>query len=122
MQKYKSILIATLGWGSVLWLVGYLLGMILFFVIPTELIGWIITPVGIALTMWVLIRKIHQQHFYEYLVIGIVWAALAVMLDYVFLVKMLNNATYYKLDVYFYYATTLLLPLLIGRWKLRKRE
>ena len=40
----------SLGWGFVLWLVGYVLGLALFFALPPSLIGWAIMPVGIALT------------------------------------------------------------------------
>lgn len=36
----------TLGWGFLLWLIGYALGMILFSIVPHSLIGWIIMPIG----------------------------------------------------------------------------
>ena len=41
-----------------------------------------------------------------------IWAVLAIVLDYIFIVKLLAPVDgYYKLDVYLYYANCLLLPL-----------
>lgn len=43
---------------------------------------------------------------------------MAVVLDYIFLVKMFNvGASYYKPDVVLYYLMTLLLPIVVGYWK-----
>jgi hypothetical protein len=48
---------------------------------------------------------------------------IAIVFDYVFLVKVLNPADgYYKLDVYLYYVFTLILPLIIGWLKIRRLE
>ena len=44
----------SLGWGFLLWLVGYALGIAFFAVLPARLIGWAVMPLGIALTLWVL--------------------------------------------------------------------
>lgn len=105
----------TLIWGFLLWLCGYLLGMVLFFLVPVELLGWIISPIGIVLTSWVVWTKIKFDRWFDYVVLGLVWLFLAVVLDYIFLVKLLQPADgYYKLDIYFYYVSTLLLPLVIG--------
>jgi ABC-type uncharacterized transport system permease subunit len=105
----------ALGWGFVLWLFGYLLGMILFFVMPKDLIGWAITPFGIIITLWALLKKIHSDKFDYYLHLGIVWALIAIVLDYIFLVKMLHVEGYYKSDVCLYYALTFILPL-VAYW------
>ena len=106
-------------WGFGLWLVGYALGIALFPVVSTAAIGWVIAPIGVALTLWVLLEKVHGDSFGYYLQLAIVWVALAVACDYVFLVKMFKPADgYYKLDVYLYYVLTLALPLLVG---LRRR-
>lgn len=111
----KQSLKDTLGWGVVLWFIGYVLGIILFAMVPPQLIGWVIMPIGIYLTIWVLCKKITLRPFLGYLPISISWAVLAVVLDYFFLVKLFNPADgYYKLDVYLYYATTLALPLVVG--------
>jgi len=38
----KLLVKDSLGWGFLLWLVGYILGIALFFVIPSDLIGWVV--------------------------------------------------------------------------------
>jgi hypothetical protein len=108
------------GWGFILWFVGYALGMILFFIVPISIIGWILTPLGIIITLWVLFKKVKGDSFQYYLFLGIVWTLIAVIFDYFFLVKLLRPADfYYKLDVYLYYALTFILPLVVG-WRKNK--
>lgn len=118
MAKQQSQLLwDSLGWGTILWLIGYVLGIFLFFIVPAPLIGWIIMPFGIALTVWVLTRRIRAADFQHYVVIAAVWTVIAVVLDYLLIVKTFNPPDgYYKLDVYLYYALTLLLPLIVG-WR-----
>lgn len=112
----KQFLKDAFGWGALLWLIGYVLGMVLFFLVPAALIGWIITPIGIALTIWVLRKKTKGDSFQYYFLLAIIWALIAIVFDYVFLVKMLNPVDgYYKLDVYLYYLLTFALPLLFGK-------
>lgn len=107
-------------WGTILWFVGYVLGIVLFMVVPPALIGWVITPIGIALTLWVLFKKIQFQSWSEYLVLAVIWTTLAIILDYFLLVKVFKPVDgYYKLDVYVYYLTTFVLPLVVG-WKKTK--
>jgi hypothetical protein len=107
----KKFYIDAFGWGFVLWFIGYLLGMILFFVVPPNLIGWIILPIGIIITLWVLFKKIKGDSFNYYLHLAIAWTLIAIVFDYLFIVKALNADGYYKLDVYVYYALTFILPL-----------
>jgi hypothetical protein len=45
---------------------------------------------------------------------------MAVALDYIFLVKLFKATDYYKVDVYVYYVLTLLLPIVVGWYKVRK--
>jgi len=105
----------TLGWGIVLWLVGYVLGMVLFAFVPPSAIGWIILPIGIAVTLWVLLRRVAHESLQHYVTLAAAWTAIAVVFDYLFIVKALHPADgYYKLDVYVYYVLTLLLPLVVG--------
>lgn len=107
----------ALGWGVLLWLIGYALGMVLFPFVPPSAIGWIIMPIGIAITLWVLSKKVKGDSFEYYVLVAIAWALIAVVFDYVFLVRLLHPADgYYKLDVYLYYALTLVLPLIVG-WR-----
>jgi hypothetical protein len=99
-------------WGFVLWLIGYLLGMILFFVVPSDMIGWVILPIGIIITLWVLLKRIKGDSFNYYLLLAIAWTLIAIVFDYLFIVKALKPVDgYYKLDVYLYYALTFVLPL-----------
>ncbi len=113
----KQISKDTLGWGFILWLIGYVLGIILFAFVKPEVIGWIIMPIGIVITLWVLFKKIKTETFKYYLILGIVWTLIAIVFDYFFLVKVFKPADgYYKLDVYLYYAFTFILPFLVG-WR-----
>ena len=120
MKVNAHLLKATLGWGFALWLIGYALGFVMFMFVPTYLIGWAIMPIGVALTLWVLLKRIHHISREEYALLGVVWTFVAVVCDYLFLVLLLKPADgYYKLDVYLYYALTLLLPIVVGWYKTR---
>jgi hypothetical protein len=104
-------------WGSMLWLIGYVLGIVLFFFVPASLIGWIIMPIGILITLLVLMKKVHGDSFNYFVLLACVWALLAIIFDYFLLVKVVNPADgYYKIDVYIYYLLTFVLPVLFG-WK-----
>ena len=116
----KQFLKDSLGWGFILWLVGFGLSMILFSLVPPALIGWIIMPIGIALALWVLFKRTKGGSFKYYLALGLVWALIALVFDYFFIVKAFKPVDgYYKLDVYLYYGLTLALPLFAG-WRKSK--
>ena len=118
MKIHKQFYKDTLGWGFLLWLFGYLLGIILFFAVPKSMIGWVITPVAVIVTLWVLIKKIKSVSFPYYFSIAVIWTALAVVLDYFLIVKAFKPEDgYYKPDVYLYYSLTFVLPLVVGLWK-----
>ena len=111
----KQLLKDSLGWGFILWLIGYLLGFVFFFVLPTSLIGWAIMPIGLAITLWVLLKKVNSESFEYFLILAVIWTAIAVAFDYLFIVKTLKPADgYYKLDVYLYYTLTFISPLIVG--------
>lgn len=113
----KKVFVDILGWGFLLWLIGYGLGIMLFVLVPPTVIGWIITPIGTAITLFVLFKKIRSTSFSYYLLISVSWLLIAVVCDYLFLVKAFKPADgYYKLDVYFYYFLTFALPILVG-WR-----
>lgn len=119
----KQFLKDALGWGFILWLIGYALGIILFSVVPIFVVGWIIMPVGIAITLWVLLKKVKADSFQYYVLLAFVWVLIAVVFDYFFIVKAFKPADgYYKLDVYLYYALTFALPLIVGWRKKLIRE
>jgi len=116
----KKFLYQSIGWGIGLWLIGYVLGIIFFMIMPANLIGWVISPIGILITLWVLLKKVKGDDMIYYLKIAIVWTAIAVVFDYLFLVLLFKPADgYYKLDVYFYYTITFIFPLLVGIFKTR---
>ncbi len=113
----RQLLKDSLGWGFVLWLIGYVLGIIFFFVFPPSLIGWVIMPIGLIITLWVLLKKVKGDTLRYYLTLAVAWTAIAVALDYLFIVKAFKPADgYYKLDVYLYYLLTFIVPLIIG-WR-----
>lgn len=115
----RRLIIDALGWGVVLWLIGYVLGFVLFFVFPPALLGWVIMPIGVLISLWVLIKKIKGKSLRYFLTLAATWTLIAVTFDYLFLVKLLKPADgYYKLDVYLYYFLTFLLPLAVG-WSKR---
>lgn len=113
----KQLFKDAFGWGFVLWLIGYALGIILFALVPLSLIGWIIMPIGTVITLWVLLKKVNGATFRNYVSLAIVWTIIAIVFDYIFIVKAFKPANgYYKPDVYVYYALTFVLPLIVG-WR-----
>lgn len=113
---YKDALM----WGFILWLIGYVLGIALFPILPQSLLGWVIMPIGVVITLWVLLKKMKGESMQYYFLLGVMWLLIAVICDYFFLVKLFNPADgYYKPDVYLYYVLTFALPLVVGRRKVR---
>jgi hypothetical protein len=115
----RQLVIDGFGWGFVLWLVGYLLGILLFMFVPAALLGWVIMPIGSGVTVWVLLKQIDGEmvHFFK---LAVIWTLIALLFDYIFLVKLLKPVDgYYKLDVYLYYLLTFSLPLIVGKYKQR---
>ena len=114
----KQLLKDAFGWGLILWLIGYVLGIILIFMLPPARVGWVIMPIGLLITVWVLLKKVIAGDFGYYVILALVWTAIAVGFDYLFIVKAFNPVDgYYKPDVYLYYALTISVPLVVGWWK-----
>jgi signal peptidase I len=112
----------TLGWGFILWLIGYALGFVFFALVPANMIGWFIMPIGAVITLWVAFNKVTGDSMRHYGQVALAWTLIAVLGDYLFIVKMLKPADgYYKPDVYLYYALTLAIPLLAG-WRRTSRR
>jgi hypothetical protein len=117
----RQLLKDTILWGFLLWFFGYILGFVFFAFVPQNLLGWAIMPFGLAITFWVLFKKIKSNDFRDYLTLAVVWTIMSVLFDYFFLVKLLNPADgYYKLDVYLYYLLTFLTPLMVGWFKTKR--
>lgn len=86
-------------------------------------IGWVIMPLGTVITLWVLFKKIKSSKFSYYPTLAIVWTPIAIIFDYIFLVKMFKPQDgYYKLDVYIYYLLTFTLPTLVGLLKTKQKS
>ncbi|MFA6005665.1 MAG: hypothetical protein WC775_04240 [Patescibacteria group bacterium] len=117
-EKVKNMLT----WGFVLWVTGYIAGFVLFFVVPKDYIGWVITPFAILFTVWVLFKKVKRPELMCYFGTGLIWTLMAMILDYIFIVMLLKTGTsYYKPDVFLYYGLTFLLPILVGYWKFKHK-
>lgn len=115
-QLYKDVL----GWGFLIWFIGYILGFVFFTILSASIIGWAIMPIGIIVTLLILYKKIKSDSFRHYVLIAISWTLIAITLDYLLIVKVLKPADgYYKLDVYLYYILTFAIPLLVG-WRKTK--
>jgi hypothetical protein len=119
----RQLLKDTLGWGILLWLIGYILGIIFYMIMPSSMIGYVIMPIGIGITLWVLFTRIKANSFGYYLWLAVFWTAIAIVFDFLFLVRVFKPADgYYKLDVYLYYILTFILPVIIGWNKKSKKE
>lgn len=106
----------TLGLGSVLWLAGYLASFLLFFYVPHDLVGWILYAVFTPVTIYVAYWRFHKRALSRgyFLIVAAVWTMLAIALDYVFIVMLLNSQNYYQQDVLLYYLTIFLIPIGTG--------
>src|SRR5262249_28940341 len=103
-----------------LWLFGYILGIIFFFIVPPSMIGWFVTPIAVIATLWVLLKKVKSDSISYSFSIAVIWTLLAVVLDYFLIVKAFNPPDgYYKFDVYLYYTLTFILPIIVY---LRKKK
>lgn len=121
MEKIK-ILKNNLFWGFVLWLIGWALGVVLFMTPLKPIMGWVITPIGVLVTLWVLFKKIEREELMCYFGVGVIWTIVAVVLDYLFNVKLFGIVGYYKLDIFVYYALTFLLPVCVGFYKMKLKK
>ncbi len=118
----KQLLKDGIGWGLALWTIGYLLGIVLFFVVPSSIIGWLITPLGIAIAFLVLLKKVRGGSIFYFFEVGAIWVLIAILFDYIFIVKLLKPVDgYYKPDVYLYYALTFALPIVVG-WFIKQKK
>jgi hypothetical protein len=112
--KSKKFLKESTIWGLLLWFVGYVLGIIFFMFLPQNLIGFFVMPIGVLITLWILIKKVENKKIGYYFSLAVVWVIIAVTFDYLFIVKMFKSTNYYKLDVYLYYFLTFTLPPIVG--------
>jgi hypothetical protein len=105
-----------LGWGFILWTIGFVMGMALFVIVPESMIGYYILPVMLPLTFIVSYTRLKNRSAPTsyYLLIGLSWVAVAVILDYILLVRAFNVQNYYDADVLLYYVLAFAIPVLQG--------
>jgi hypothetical protein len=110
----------TVGLGTVFWLFGYLTSLLLFFSPFSGIMGGILTavftPFTVAITWWWF--RARNLALTYYAGVGIMWTVIAVVLDYLFIVR-LFQATYYGPDVFVYYTLTFLVPVGVGLYLIR---
>jgi hypothetical protein len=113
---------AVLGTG--LWLMGYLASLVLFFTPFAGIMGWILlvifTPFTIAVT-WLWFRQRTGLSLEYYAKVGIAWVLIAIVFDYLFIVR-LFQATYYETDVFVYYSLTFLIPVSVGLYLIQTQD
>lgn len=113
MKKYA--LVDTLIYGLVIWLVGFVLGMVLFPFVEISVMGWILMPVTliVALLLSLRIRRKRSAGAVSYFIgVGLSWVALSLILDYAILVKGYDAENFYDVDIIIYYVGVLLIPIL----------
>jgi hypothetical protein len=106
----------TLGLGFLLWFIGYIASIILFFLVPSDVIGWILfvlfTPVLIAITVTRFRNR--SLHLGYYVIIAVIWTGIAIAADFLFIVLLFNPDNYYHASVLLYYLETFLAPVIMG--------
>lgn len=114
--KKSSLITDTVGLGLLLWFIGWCASLVLFLFVPADLLGWILfvifTPLTIGITvLWFRKRALPLTY---YLTVALVWTFIAILFDYLFIVKLFSVSGYYHPTVILYYAETFLIPMLTG--------
>lgn len=101
--------------GILLWVIGYITSLVLFFSPLYGIMGWLLiavfTPFTLIVTWWWFKERVLPLSYY--FGVGCAWTVIAIVLDYLFIV-LLFQATYYGPDVFVYYAVTFFIPVIIG--------
>jgi len=115
-EKPRERLIDTLGLGLSLWFIGYIASIILYFLVPANVLGWILfvlfTPVFIVITFARFRERLLS--FWYYVIISMTWTGIAILFDLLFIVKLFKPDNYYHLSVLVYYLETFIGPLIMG--------
>jgi hypothetical protein len=111
------------GLGLAFWLIGYILGIVLFLTPFAPVMGWVLfvclTPVMVFVTFrWFSRRSLPLSYFVQ---LAVAWTAIAVVLDDLFIVLLFHPAAYYQPDVLVSYAVTFLVPVCTG-WYLQEHR
>jgi hypothetical protein len=115
-KKTRAKLIDMLGLGFAIWLIGYVASIILWGFVSHDILGWVLFVVFIPLMVYLPYWRFRNRKETAgyYFMVALVWLLIAVVFDYLFIVKLFNSPDYYKLDVFVYYTVTFLMPLLVG--------
>jgi hypothetical protein len=115
----KARMIDVFVFGILIWLIGYIVSLILFSFVPNSILGWILCIVFTPITFLIAQRRFKNRKlkFFCYFMTGVIWTVIAIVLDYLFIVKLFSAVDYYKVDVFVYYAITFLIPVIIGLGK-----
>ncbi len=106
--------------GTGFWLLGYIASLLLYATPLYPVMGWIMIAVFTPVTLGITWRYFSSRSLplRYYAAIGLSWTAIAVVLDYLFIV-LLFAATYYGSDVFVYYAITFAVPVCVG-WRINR--
>jgi hypothetical protein len=106
----------TFGLGLSLWLIGYIASILLFFLVPAGMIGWILfvlfTPLLVAVTFARFRNRSIPLRYY--VIIAVIWVGIAIIADFLFIVLLFNPANYYHASVLIYYLEMILAPVIMG--------
>lgn len=112
----KRLVIDALGFGGLLWMIGFTLGMVFFPFVAAEYLGIPILAILVPVTLVVAYYRLRRRPApaTHILIVAVMWLGIALLFDYLFLVKAFHVSNYYDLDVVVYYGATLLVPLAAG--------
>jgi len=122
-------LVDTIGFGFLLWLIGYFMG---FFIITIPgypeimTIPVILTAFSLAVALvtaafaYVRFRKRREVSWLYAFLVGIAWTTLAIVLDFIFIVLLFNAPSYYRPHIFIYYAITLVVPSAVSKYSSRQ--
>jgi len=114
-QRREQV-IDTLGLGFFLWFIGYIASIVLYFLVPSDVIGWILfvlfTPVLIIITLARFRKRFLPLRYYA--IVAVTWTGIAIVADFLFIVLLFNPGNYYHPSVMVYYLEMFLVPLVTG--------
>jgi len=122
-------LVDTIGFGFLMWLIGYFMG---FFIITIPgypevmTIPVILTAFSLAVGLvtaafaYVRFRKRREVSWIYAFLVGITWTILAIILDFILIVLLFNAPSYYRSHIFIYYAITLVVPSAVAKYSSRQ--
>jgi hypothetical protein len=112
----RSRMIDIFVFGILIWFIGYIASLILFPFVPNNILGWILCIIFTPITIIIAYFRFRKRklRLFCYFMTGVFWLLIAIIFDYLFIVKLFSAVDYYKTDVFVYYAVTFFIPLIIG--------